>query len=195
MRAAGSIMRDERLVEHLMLPGPSRGGFVGSGIHGGHHTQELLDYVAQHAEYHVVEESTRRAAGTTFRRFSQYRWRGTGPKPGPGDARLPRPAGSGNTPVAGTHYDPNLWQLSSQPKTTSDSMQILMREADDAWTRWRTANPGRAANPAMREFGGPGGVPPAVSGNGVEFGGFYRYDPATGTWRIETVFMEASWIP
>ncbi|MCG8419053.1 MAG: DUF4157 domain-containing protein [Proteobacteria bacterium] len=195
LRAAGSIMGDQRLVRHLMAPGPSRGGFVANGIHGGHHTGSLQEFVRNHPQYYLVEAASRPAARTTFRRYFQFRWRGNGPKPGPGDPRLPTSPGPGNTPVAGTHYDSNLWQLSTQPKTTADSLQILMREADDAWIRWRTANPGPATNPAMREFGGPGGVPPAVSGNGVHFAGFYTYDPASGTWRINTMFMEASWIP
>jgi hypothetical protein len=197
LRAAGSIMNDERLVGHIMIPGPPRGGFVGNGLHGGHHTDSLLEWTNRNPtnRFVVVEEANRGAARTTFRRYSQYQWLDTGPKPVPGDPRLPRPAGSGGRPVAGTHYDSTLWQLSSQPKTTADSIQILMREADDAWVQWRTTNPGYALNPANTEFGGLKGIPPAVSTGGVEFSGFYSYDATTQTWSIKTVFMEGAWIP
>ena len=190
LRATGSIMRDERLVEHLMIPGPPKGGFAGNGLYGGHHTDRLLDYTNRNPANHyvVVEEASRNEAGTTFRRYSQYEWRGTGAKPMPGDARFPNPVRGPGTPVAGTHYDSNLWRFSSQPKTTADSIQILMREADDAWVRWRTANPGSAANPLNREFTG-------ASRGGVQFTGFYDYDAATGTWTMRSVFLEAQWIP
>ena len=179
---------DENVVRHLMFP-KKRGRFIQDGIDGGHHTQRLLDFVQNHPTYVVVEEASKSVGGTTFRRYTQYRWNGSGPKPQPGDGNF----------IGGASYNASDWDVSTKPKTTADDLSVFLREAEDAWRTWlpkHDGSPGSIDNIARTksEFGGVNGIPPAISANGIEFSGFFDYTPPN-TWQLNTIFIEASWLP
>lgn len=69
------------------------------------------------------------------------------------------------------------------PKTTMDDATVLLREAEDAWQRWRAAG--------TKGLGKQENGFRAVSGNGVEISGFFDGSGEART--ATTAFVEASW--
>jgi hypothetical protein len=192
-QAAGktqTIFHDEA-VNHLMFPEDTGAGFKGSGINGGHQTQRLLDFANNHKSIVVIEQGNKAAGGTTFRKYDQYKWKGTGPKPSPGDPRLP----------GGSSYNSNDWVKAQYPKTTADDLQGLMREANAGWETFMStriaanpnaAPPGPGTDGQRFEFGM--GKPAAIApGSAIPFGGFATYDGTGGKWVLSTVFVEGTW--
>ncbi len=195
LRSGGSVIGED-LAAHLRIPMKSD-NWVKKGIAGGHQTQKLLEFVDNHPEYFLVEEAVREAAGTNFRRYSQYRWKGQGHKPVKGAASSkavgePEQTGPISLPTKGKIYDPNLWELSEPPKTTADDLEKMLQEAEIAWLRWRFIYT-RLAQGSAREFG-ENGKPPAVSEKGIEFCGFFEYDQAKRSWLLLTIYISADWI-
>ena len=142
-----------------------------------------------HPTYVVVEEASKSVGGTTFRRYTQYRWKGSGSKPQPGYGNF----------IGGASYNASDWDVSTKPKTTADDLSVFLREAEDAWRTWlpkHDGSPGSIDDIARTksEFGGVNGIPPAISANGIEFSGFFDYTPPN-TWQLNTIFIEASWLP
>lgn len=183
----GSSIMTEELVHHLMYP-KEKGGFKSNGIDGGHHTQRLLDFANDSDKYVMVERASKSIGGTIFRRFEQYRWNGTGSKPHSGDANFP----------GGASFNPSDWTISNMPKTTADDIQVYLSEGADAWRNWLALYGSGSTTPyavTRDHFGGVNGIPPAVSTNGVEFSGFFDYDSSSNTWTVNTIFIEASWLP
>jgi hypothetical protein len=86
---SGSIV-DERLISHLMIPlDPGRRTFLQSGLKGGHDDGLLHEFINSHPKYVIVKEAEKVAKGVTYRKYSPYRWQGSGPKPTPHDPRFP----------------------------------------------------------------------------------------------------------
>lgn len=123
---------DEVLISHLMIPSdPGRRPFLGTGIKGGHHDNLLHDFVHHHPQIVVVKEAEKLVGGAVYRKYSQYRWQGSGPKPASHDSRFPKPGDA----LAGT-YDSD-WVVAKQrgvphPKTTFSSLQSFLLAVDEA---------------------------------------------------------------
>jgi hypothetical protein len=189
--AAGrtQIMFNDKAVSHLMFPEDSGAKFKGKGIDGGHETQRLLDFTNNHESIVVVEVATKSVGGTTFHKYEQYKWKGTGPKPSPGDPRLP----------GGPNYNSNDWVKSTYPKTTADDLQVMMKEATAGWENLmstRIAADPNAAPPAPDTEGfafGLGNPAAHAPGSGIQFGGYAAYDATQGKWVLNTVFVEETW--
>ncbi len=185
-----TIFHDEA-VSHLMFPEDPGAAFKGSGINGGHNTQRLVDFANNHESIVVIEQSNKAAGGTTFHKYDQYKWKGTGPKPSPGDPRLP----------GGSSYNPDDWVKAQYPKTTADDLQGLMREANGAWESFmstriagdpKAAPPGSGTDGQRFEFGM--GKPAAIApDSAIPFGGFATYDATQRKWVLSTVFVEGTW--
>jgi len=192
LSAAGTSARavtqmDEKFVEHMIkAEGQTGSAFVNEGISGGHVTAELAAFEKANPKFAFQLEKTKAAGGTTFRRYRQWLWNGTGSPP---TSKALRPGGG--------RFNAADWTPSSSPKTTADSLGALLREGEDAWGSWRIANP--AAATSGREFGrGLAGTnPAAVSSSGVEFSGFFDYVKGTSStppqWSLSTIFVDASW--
>jgi hypothetical protein len=179
---------DERFVHHMIkAEGQTGGAFVKQGISGCHVTAELEAFEKANPAWAFELEKTKAAAGTTFHRYKQWLWKGSGTPP---TSRALRPGGS--------KFNPADWTASTAPKTTAEDLQTLLREAEDAWGVWRNANPTLATSGEEFGRGLAGTNPPAIStGSKVEFSGFLDYIPATSTtgaqWRLRTAFVDASW--
>ncbi|HET6763223.1 MAG TPA: hypothetical protein VFH27_06115, partial [Longimicrobiaceae bacterium] len=196
----GSLIIDEDVVEHLIYPRPrsSLPQFRQMGVAGGHLDSELRALERANPNYAFLEDaavSPRPAAGTRFHRYRQFQWDPTaGGAPNAPTAAALRPGGAS--------FNAAHWVESIQTKTTVDNIQTMLIEAEDAFTQWRTTNPGLATTQdqwgrGLTPAGASGSLPPAVSANGVEFSGRVTYTPASGaapaTWRWRTAFVEASW--
>jgi hypothetical protein len=196
---AGSTIIDQNLVEHLMYMEAREGtSFVNMGVRGGHVTAELQAFEKANPKFAFVKTSpaTPKPGRAGYHRYEQYLWDDVAAK-----SPTPPPLGSPARP-GGAAFNPAHWQKSVQLKTTADDLQKMLIEMEDAFAKWRTANPtlattqeqwGRGLTPA----GASGSNPPAVSAGGVEFSGYFTYTPATSTtpatWRIRTAFVEGSW--
>jgi hypothetical protein len=179
---------DGGFVHHMIkAEGRTGGAFVKQGISGCHVTAELEAFESANARWAFELEKTKEAGGTIFRRYKQWLWK---------DASTPPPTSRALRP-GGSKFNPADWTLSTSPKTTADSLQALLREAEDAWGAWRSNNPILART--EREFGrGLAGTnPPATSSSKVEFSGFFDYYAGTSSageqWRLITGFVDASW--
>lgn len=74
-----SVVNDE-LISHLMIPSdPGRRAFLSNGIKGGHHDKLLHDFVDSHPQIVIVKEAEKIVGGAVYRKYSQYRWKGSGP--------------------------------------------------------------------------------------------------------------------
>ncbi|WP_205650236.1 eCIS core domain-containing protein [Actinoplanes solisilvae] len=193
MSATGASARavtrvDEAFVRHLLV-GEGRTGtdFVNRGINGCHVTAELEAFAKANPRWGFEQLQVKPAAGTTFRHYRQWIWKSTTVPPP--TSRALRPGGS--------RFNAGDWTPSTSPKTTGDSLPVLLRETEDAWGAWRHANPTAATT--TNEFGrGLAGTnPAAISTSGVDFSGFFDYVAATSTtpayWRLRTAFVDASW--
>ena len=85
-----------------------RGGFLQTGINGGHHDTLLHSFVDSHPRYVIVKEAEKMAGGVIYRKYSQYRWEGSGAKPKPHDKRFPKP---GHAAAGKYHSD---WVVAKQ---------------------------------------------------------------------------------
>ena len=124
-----------------MIPlDPGRRLFLTMGINGGHHDQWLHDFVRNHPQIVIVKEAEKVVGGIIYRKYSQYRFRGSGPKPEPHDSRFPKVGDA----AAGTF---NVeWELAKQgkvplPKTTFSSLHDFLLAVDSAWQEWYNAKP------------------------------------------------------
>ncbi|MGB0386989.1 MAG: hypothetical protein ACPGWR_19410 [Ardenticatenaceae bacterium] len=183
---SGSMVHEE-LVSHLMIPlDPGRRTFLRDGINGGHHDGLLHEFINHHPKYVIVKEAQKVANGVLYRKYSQYRWKGSGPKPKAHDPRFPKPGDAD----AGT-YDSD-WALAKQagvplPKTTFSTLQDFLPAVDEAWSRWYNANTKLASSKARRPFTHHSTL------TGIEVTGFFNYIRLTDQFRLKTVFVEASW--
>ena len=181
---SGSIV-DEGFISHLMIPvDPGRRAFSQDGINGGHDEAMLHEFVNSHSQIVIVKEAEKVAKGVVYRKYSQYRWDGSGPKPTPHDPRFPKP-GDG---AAGTYHSD--WILAKQrgvplPKTTFSSRQDFLLAVDEAWLRWVSANP-LLAHKKMILF------TYFSSEAGIQVTGFVQRD-AFGNFQLQTAYVEASW--
>jgi hypothetical protein len=183
----GASIFDPSLVAHLLVPEP-QGGFRSDGLHGGHTTRHLLDFCRQ-TEFHVHQVAEQTNSGTTWRRFEQWQWIGSGPKPTDPDL-LPH----------GPRHNAADWVLSDQFKTTADDPAVFLREAEAAWRAWVPLHDGGPASiddKALtgRAFGGPKGGPPAQARpGGPVFAGFFEVLPGP-RWRLRTIFVDQTFLP
>jgi len=176
---------DEKLISHLMIPrDPGRSFFLRLGINGGHHDRWLHDFIDSHPQYVMVKEAEKVAGGVVCRKYSQYRWEGSGPKPAPHDKRFPKLGDA----VAGT-YDSD-WRLAKMgrvplPKTTFESLLSFLVAVDEAWYLWHDAH-------SMLTFTGTVRFSHFSPFAGIQVTGFFR-QVAPDVFLIQTVFVEASW--
>lgn len=162
----------EDLIQHLLYAHEKR-DFKGKGLDGGHHTSELLRYVADDPKVEVVQIKEKAAAGTIYRQYEQYRWNEASQKPSRGSGELPGEAG----------FDASKWTKSTEPKTTFDNPQAFLREAEGAWTNWLTKQGANRVLKRQIEMTSPGGV---------IFGGYVKSD--LPPFELTTIFVEASWL-
>ena len=185
LNSSGSIV-DQKLISHLMIPvDPGRGNFLRLGINGGHHDRLLHDFVNSHPQYIIIEEAQKAVGRVVYRKYSQYRWEGSGPKPEPHDCRFPKRGDA----AAGT-YD-SAWALAKQrgvprPKTTFSSLQDFLPAVDEAWRRWYKTNRTLAHSGRTTTF------TYFSTFVGIQVTGFFgRIRPHH--FYLQTVFVEASW--
>jgi hypothetical protein len=84
------IVVDDELISHLMIPrAPGRSTFLPLGINGGHHDRFLHDFITTHPQLAIVKEAEKVMDGVVYRKYSQYWWKGSGPKPHPANGPHP----------------------------------------------------------------------------------------------------------
>lgn len=185
LRSSGTIA-DEALISHLMIPlDPGRRQFWQNGINGGHHEALLHEFVDTHPQIVIVKEAEKVAKGVVYRKYSQYRWEGSGSKPSSHDKRFPKPGDA----MAGK-YD-SSFRLAKRkgvalPKTTFSNLQNFLLAVDEAWLLWHKANPVLAALGITTEF------TYFSSEAGIQVTGFFDYISGTH-YRLDTAYVEASW--
>jgi hypothetical protein len=177
---------DEDLISHLMIPlDPGRRLFLRGGINGGHYDRILHDFVNNHPIYVIVKEAEKVVKGVVCRKYSQYRWQGSGPKPKAHDSRYPKP----NDAIAGT-YHPSF-QLAKKrgiplPKTTFSYLQDFLLAADEAWHYWYNVHATLTHIGTKIEF------TIFATRAGIQItGSFHRI--SSSSFRLQTVYVEASW--
>ncbi|MFZ5443178.1 MAG: DUF4157 domain-containing protein [Myxococcota bacterium] len=185
-RARGVTVFDEDFVQHVIDAERKTGStFVKEGIGGCHVTAELQAFEKANPQWAFELEKTKAAAGTTFRRYKQWLWKGSGAAP---TSKALRPGGS--------KFNPADWISATPPKTTADSLQVLLSEGEDAWGAWHLANPAASVS-SLGNFGSYTGTAVARATSGIEFSGYFSYLPATSTaparWRLRTLFVDGSW--
>jgi hypothetical protein len=169
-----------------MIPAdPGRRLFRQAGISGGHHDQLLHEFVNNHLQIVIVKEAQKVARGIMYRQYSQYRWKGSGPKPTLHHSRFP----TAGDAAAGT-YDSD-WVLAKQkgvplPKTTFSSLQDFLPAVDEAWVLWYQANTILAHSDTVEEFTN------LSTFAGIQVTGFFDYIPPD-EFSLTTSFVEASW--
>lgn len=185
LRKRGSII-DEELISHLMLPiDLGRRFFLQYGINGGHHDTLLHEFVNHHPQIVIVKEAEKVVKGVVYRKYSQYRFRGSGPKPNPHDKRFPKP---GDAVTGKYHSD---WELAKQggiplPKTTFSSLNDFLLAVDEAWFLWLRANFALVRSGITTEF-----THFSNEANIQVTGFFYRI--SKNHYRLDTAYVEASW--
>jgi hypothetical protein len=173
----------EQVIDHLLHPRPqSASSFSESGLYGGHQTSNLRQFVAAHPELEVVESRAISAGGTTYREYRQYRWKSTSSAPpAAGDPHRPGGAAFGTAEQA-------MWDLARVPKTTADSLQPFLRDAEAAWENWRTRNY-TAGPPATGLAAAPGAFTTPANAAGVAFEGGFQVRPGPPTtWSLNTIY-------
>lgn len=176
---------DEKLIVHLMIPlDPGRRRFLGHGIQGGHHDQFLHDFVKNHPQIVIVKEAEKIVGGIVYRKYSQYRFRGSGIKPRSHDSRFPKP---GDAAAGSYHSD---WVLAKQkgmphPKTTFSNLEDFLLVVDEAWFRWYAANSAHVRS-GLNYFTHFSTL------FGVLLTGFFRHIPPD-QFHFQTLYVEASW--
>ena len=176
---------DEDLISHLMIPlDPGYRPFLGAGIQGGHHDGLLNDFVNNHPKIVIVKEAEKIAGGIVYRKYSQYRFLGSGPKPTPHDKRFPK-AGDA---AAGTYHSD--WIVAKQggmprPKTTFSSLPPFLLVVDEVWHHWYEANKAHLPTGTNR-------FTHFLMGPGILLTGFFQ-NTSKGLLRLTTVYVEASW--
>jgi hypothetical protein len=163
-----------------------RSTFSQDGINGGHDETQLHEFVNGHPQIVIIKEAEKVAKGVVYRKYSQYRWHGSGPKPNPYDKRFPKP---GDAATGKYHSD---WILAKQravplPKTTFSSLQGFLPAIDEAWLRWYRANSALA-------YSGGGTHPFTYFSTFalIQVTGFFDYIPPD-QFRLQTAYVEASW--
>jgi hypothetical protein len=161
---------DSKLVDHLLYP-ENTGA---AGIYGGHADAELVRFTDKSKLYAIVEQGKpKTVGGVTYRNYRQYRWKGTGPKPGRGTPEAP----------GGTKFEPKDWEPAADPKTTFDHASAFLAEAEAGYRNWLKTAPGTLSGQSIR-FTTPAGV---------EIAAFVKAkSPPFG---ILSMFPEASWLP
>ena len=132
----------------------------------------------------IVKEAEKVAGGVVYRKYSQYRWEGSGPKPAPHDKRFPKPGDA----VAGT-YDSD-WRLAKMgrvplPKTTFENFLSFLVAVDEAWYLWHDAH-------STLTFIGTTSFTHFSTFAGIQVTGFFRHISADD-FLLQTVYVEASW--
>ncbi len=213
-RSAGATIIDEEFVRKTMYPqARAVEEFRQYGVRGGHVDGLLRDFERANPEYAFLETtpSPIQPGRSGFHRYEQYVW-----DPVASGTATPPPIGSPLRP-GGASFNPSHWVRSNQLKTTANDLQRFLLEMEDAFARWRGANPGLATAPpgppapgstapgppqdqwgrGLTPTGATGSRPRAVSSGGVEFSGYFTYTPGTtsspATWRIRSGFVDASW--
>ena len=177
---------DETLISHLMIPlDPGRRLFSQDGIKGGHDETLLHEFVNSHPQIVIVKEAEKVAKGVVYRKYSQYRWDGSGPKPSSHDKRFPKPGDA----MAGK-YDSD-WILAKRkgvplPKTTFSNPEDFLLAVDEAWFLWYKANAVLALLGITTEF------TYFSSEAGIQITGFFYYISGTD-YGLDTAYVEASW--
>jgi hypothetical protein len=180
-----SSIVDKKLIVHLMIPlDPGRRRFLGHGIQGGHHDHFLHDFVKKHPQIVIVKEAEKAVSGIVYRKYSQYRFRGSGSKPTSYDSRFPK-AGDA---AAGTYHSD--WVLAKQkgmphPKSTFSSLEDFLLVVDEAWLRWYAAKSAHVSS-GVNDFSHFSTL------FGVLLTGFFRHIPPD-QFHFLTVYVEASW--
>ncbi len=181
---AGTLELDASAFKHLMYPADvntSPSDWRRAGLSGGHDNGVLQDWLRNRPRIHLVETGRKTLPdGGKVYRYDQYRWKG------PGD---PPPVTDGARRPGGASYNPDHWVVSSQPKTTADSLPAIMALAEDAFMAWYSKNKAQAVT---RGRFGPENV------QGVALGGFYEVLPpqppdTAYRFRLVTAYVEASW--
>jgi hypothetical protein len=168
-----------------MIPlDPGRRLFSQKGIKGGHYDRELQDFVNRHPRYVIVKEAEKVKKGVIYRKYSQYRWAGSGSKPGPHDKRFPKPGDA----LAGTYHSD--WLLAKKggtplPKTTFSSLQDFLLVVDEVWIEWYSATPIHIRRHVTEFIHFSTSV-------GILLTVFFRYIPPNH-FHLRTAFVEASW--
>jgi len=140
----------------------------------------LLHFVEQNPRYAVVETSRRSAGGTIYREYDQYQWNQPGDPPPLGDRR--RPGGTGFTQAEAAS-----WDLSRVPKTTADSLQPFLRDAEAAWEQWRSSNFVAGSPPSGLATSTKGSFTTPHNG-GVAFEGGFVFADNPARWTLNTVY-------
>jgi hypothetical protein len=185
LRSSGTIV-DEALISHLMIPlDPGRRLFSQDGIKGGHDETLLHEFVNSHPQIVIVKEAEKVAKGVVYRKYSQYRWDGSGSKPSSHDKRFPKPSDA----MAGK-YD-SRWILAKRkgvplPKTTFSNRDNFLLAVDEAWLLWYKANAVLAPLGITTEF------TYFSSEAGIQVTGFFYYISGTD-YGLDTAYVEASW--
>jgi hypothetical protein len=169
-----------------MIPvDPGRGAFLRDGINGGHDDSLLHEFVDSHPQIVIVKEAEKVAKGVVYRKYSQYYFRGIGPKPGMYDKRFPKPGDA----AAGKYH--SSFRLAKRkgvplPKTTFSSIADFLLAVDEAWLLWHRANSALIRLGITTEF------TYFSSEAGCQVTGFF-YRISKSHYRLETAYVEASW--
>ena len=180
-----SSIIDGKLISHLMIPSdPGRRLFSQAGIKGGHHDKLLHDFVHNHPQIVIVKEAEKVVGGAVYCKYSQYRWKGSGPKPTPSDSRFPKQGDA----LAGTYYSD--WVVAKQrgvphPKTTFSNLQNFLLAVDEAWHRWYLVHGHRASGKTIL-------FTQTAKFAALDITGYLHHIPPH-QFRLQTVFVEASW--
>ncbi len=103
---------------YRVSPSDPKGSFVRDGLSGGRVERELRAFVEVRQEFALVEIGNRKAGGTAYRLYDQYRWVGDGRPPRPATYGYPKPTG----PV------PPGWEKSEREIASVSDLDVHLTE-------------------------------------------------------------------
>ncbi|HEX8113830.1 MAG TPA: hypothetical protein VF516_39130, partial [Kofleriaceae bacterium] len=162
------------LVEHLLFPEPKESTGI-SGVNGGHHTIELVNYADAPSNFSIGQKGTPKIhGGTTYRHFEQLGWKGD-------PAQKPR-YGTPEAP-GGARFDASKWNPLGDPKTTFDDPAAFIADAEQGFEMWQQTAGSSVPNKKIK-FTTPGGV---------EVIGYL--ESKTAPYKLLSIFPDSAWIP
>jgi hypothetical protein len=108
---------------------PEKPGGTKTLVGGAHLDSSLHAHEAGNLTERYIPTAEKPAGNTTYRRYAQLKWKGSGPAPPIGDPRTPTPLPPGAPGYPGLNITPaqaGLWDVAPDPKTTFDNPALQM---------------------------------------------------------------------
>jgi hypothetical protein len=166
---------------------PEKPGGTKTLVGGAHLDSSLHAHEAGNLTERYIPTAEKPAGNTTYRRYAQLKWKGSGPAPPIGDPRTPTPLPPGAPGYPGLNITPaqaGLWDVAPDPKTTFDNPADFLAEAQSAWQSYLAGTPSTAGNFKWN----------AASKGGVHVEGWATHDPGTGSYTVDSVYPDGAWV-